>query len=141
MATTPLEVIHKVIDAVKGALKKGQTKPDTEKLNAFIKKNSSGDLMDFAHSAVEYFKNGKLKWDGELAILQNEYAPGGMAIIPWPFLKKQLMYAGPSVESKLPKAFTQHVKAESGYCEKIKRTSALGSTLLVKMQSKYEGLR
>ena len=92
MATTPLEVIHKVIDAVKGALKKGQTKPDTEKLNAFIKKNSSGDLMDFAHSAVEYFKNGKLKWDGELAILQNEYAPGGMAIIPWPFLKKQLMY-------------------------------------------------
>jgi len=103
-----MELIKKVIEAVKGALKKGRDEPDLEKLNKFIKKNSPGDLKDFADSAIKYFKDGKLDWD-DFGVLQSEYPPG-LEVIPWTYLKRQLKYA-PWVENRMPKAFVQKVQA------------------------------
>ena len=106
-SSIPLDIIKKVIDAVKNALKKGRDKPDLEKLNKFIKTKTSGDLMDFARSAIDYFKQGKLEWEDEFGLLQDEYQPGGFEIIPWTFLKRQFEYVSPNVEKRLPRAFMQ----------------------------------
>lgn len=101
-----LDFIKKVIEAVKDKIKaKGE--PDIVKLNTYIKKNTSGDLMQFAKDAIEYFKQGKLKWDNELGLLQDEYQPGGFEIIPWTFMKKQLEDIPPHIEKTLPRAFVQ----------------------------------
>jgi hypothetical protein len=63
--------------------------------------------MTFAKDAVEYFKQGKLKWENEFGLLQDEYKPGGYAVIPWAFLKKQLDDLSPEIEKTLPRAFVQ----------------------------------
>jgi len=104
-SSIPLDFVKKVIDAVKSALKKGQKEPDLEKLNSFIKSKTSGDLMDFAKSAIDYFKQGKLQWEDEFGLLQNEYQPGGFEVIPWSFLKRQFNYVSPQIEDRLPRAF------------------------------------
>jgi len=102
---TPMPIVEKVLDAAKKALKSGKTTPDTEKLNSFLKKHTPGDLMDFARSVVKYFKDGKIDWEEGLGLLQDEYSPKGLGVIPWSFLKRELKYAGDSVQKRLPKAF------------------------------------
>ena len=61
--------------------------------------------MDFARSVVKYFKEGKIDWEDGLGLLQDEYAPKGLGVIPWSFLKRELKYSGESVQKRLPKAF------------------------------------
>jgi hypothetical protein len=109
----PLDIIHKVAEAIKNALKKGKTEPDLEKLNTFVKSKTSGDLMDLAKSAIDYFKQGKLEWEDGLNLFQNQYQPGGFEIIPWSFLKRQFNYLSPSVEKRLPRAFVQHLSTKA----------------------------
>ena len=101
-----LEFVQKVIDALKNAVK-SKKEPNIEKLNDFVKKYASGTLMDFAKAAVDYFKQGKLKWENEFGLLQNEYQPGGFEVIPWSWLKRQFEDITPEVEKRLPRAFTQ----------------------------------
>jgi len=108
-ASVPLDFVKKVIDAIKKKLKTKEP-PDFEKLNSFIKKNTPGDLMAFARDAISYFKQGKLKWDDELALLQDEYQPGGFEVIPWSFLKRQLSDLKPEIEQTLPRAFVQKLE-------------------------------
>jgi len=102
----PLDFIKKVINTLKKKLTTGG-ELSLERLNTFIKEKTPGDLMAFAKDAVEYFKQGKLHWNNELALLQNEYAPGGYEVIPWTFLKKQLSDITPEIEKQLPRAFVQ----------------------------------
>jgi hypothetical protein len=109
----PIDIIHKVAEAIKNALKKGKTEPDLEKLNTFVKSKTSGDLMDLAKSAIDYFKQGKLEWEDGLNLFQNQYQPGGYEIIPWSFLKRQFNYLSPSVEKRLPRAFVQHLSTKA----------------------------
>jgi len=109
----PLDVINKVAEAIKNALKKGKSEPDLEKLNTFVKSKTSGDLMDLAKSAIDYFKQGKLEWEDGLNLFQNQYQPGGYEIIPWSFLKRQFNYLSPLVEKRLPRAFVQHLSKAS----------------------------
>jgi hypothetical protein len=109
----PIDIIHKVAEAIKNALKKGKTEPDLEKLNTFVKSKTSGDLMDLAKSAIDYFKQGKLEWEDGLNLFQNQYQPGGFEIIPWSFLKRQFNYLSPSVEKRLPRAFVQHLSTKA----------------------------
>jgi len=105
--TIPLDFVKKVIEAIKNKLKTSKEEPNFEKLNSFIKKNTPGDLMTFAKSAIDYFKQGKLKWENEFGLLQNEYTPGGYEVIPWSLLKRELDDLSPEIEKTLPKAFVQ----------------------------------
>jgi hypothetical protein len=109
----PLDIITKVAEAIKNALKKGKSEPDLEKLNTFVKSKTSDDLMDLAKSAIDYFKQGKLEWEDGLNLFQNQYQPGGYEIIPWSFLKRQFNYLSLSVEKRLPRAFVQHLSKAS----------------------------
>lgn len=103
----PLDFIKKVIDKFRDVLKKEPSKhPNIEKLNNFVKKETPGSLFDFANSAIEYFKKGKLKWD-ELGLLQDRYEPKGFEIIPWSLLKKKLEDISPEIEKQLPRAFSE----------------------------------
>jgi len=106
----PLDFVKKVIDVVRTAVKKGKKEADLEKLNKFVKDKTSGDLMNLAKSAIEYFKQKKLEWEDGLGLLQNEYQPAGLDIIPWSFLKRQLEDLPPDVEKLLPRAFVQEIK-------------------------------
>jgi len=101
----PLDFVKEVIISLKKALKE-KKHPNIEKFNDLVKKYTSGTLLDFANSAIEYLKNGKLKWEDEFGLLQDEYQPG-FEIIPWTFLKRQLEDISPELEKQLPRAFTQ----------------------------------
>jgi len=104
---TPMPIVKNVLEAVKKRLQTGKHEVDSEKLNKYLKKETHGDLMDFARSVIKYFKEGKLEWEEGLGLLQEEYAPKGLDIIPWSFLKRELQFAGPSIEQRLPRALVE----------------------------------
>lgn len=103
-----LDFIKDVANKLRETWKKGKHEGDTAKFNQYVKKNTPGDLMAFANSAIEYFKKGKLKWD-EFGMFQGEYPPG-FDIIPWSFLKRSLSGLSPQVEKEMPRAFQQKLE-------------------------------
>lgn len=103
----PMPIVEKVLEAIRKGIKSGKKEVDKAKLNSFIKKETHGDLMDFARSAIRYFREGKLDWEDGLGLLQDEYTPKGLEVIPWSFLKRELQYAGKAIENRLPRALTE----------------------------------
>lgn len=86
-AKIPLEDIQRVMTAAQGRLKEGKKLAGPE-VNNWLKKKSTGDLMDFAKSVIVYFKQGKLKWQ-DFSVLQAEQGHG-QDIIPWTFFKTEI---------------------------------------------------
>lgn len=83
-----LDVVERIINTVRNKIKENK-KTDNEKFNSWLKKNYQADLKDFADSALYYLKTSKIKWE-DIDILEDTYPPG-KDIIPWSYLKRQIL--------------------------------------------------
>jgi len=113
-ATIKLDDVKRVLDAVKRSLSPGGKPLTAKSVNAWLKTNTSGDLMDFARSVVEYFIAGKLEW-ADLDSLENKSGKG-LDIIPWSFFKQQL--SDPKIRGKLPANILEEITSSTTHIKK-----------------------